>query len=137
LQGRQIIWAWLQEHPSPVTHDYAGCISLPRELLLGVKQRRSTPPPAGSTAGGGGASTSTSTSTTAPPAAAAAAATPAAGGASTSDASASNTPAPAPAPAPALPEYFLIQRPLPELEGLRSGRGLRLKGIVLPHGQPW
>jgi hypothetical protein len=34
-------------------------------------------------------------------------------------------------------EYYLIQRPLPELDRLRSGRGLRLKGIVLPPGHIW
>jgi len=35
------------------------------------------------------------------------------------------------------PEYYLIQRPLPELDRLRSGRGLRLKGIFLPPGLTW
>eukprot|EP00775_Hariotina_reticulata_P011867 gene11867-12011_t len=32
-------------------------------------------------------------------------------------------------------EYFLRQTPLPELASLRSGRGLRLKGIRLPAGK--
>jgi sucrose-6-phosphate hydrolase SacC (GH32 family) len=69
-QGRQLIWAWLQEHPNPGgAHDYAGCISTPRALSL---------------EGG-----------------------------------------------------RLVQVPLPELEGLRSGRGLRLRGIPLPHGKAW
>ncbi|WIA33330.1 hypothetical protein OEZ86_006467 [Tetradesmus obliquus] len=34
-------------------------------------------------------------------------------------------------------EYFLVQTPLPELESLRSGRGLRLRGVRLPQGKPW
>jgi hypothetical protein len=31
----------------------------------------------------------------------------------------------------------LVQTPLPELESLRSGRGLRLRGVRLPPGKPW
>jgi sucrose-6-phosphate hydrolase SacC (GH32 family) len=129
-QGRQIVWSWCQEHPSPVSHDYAGCISTPRQLTLGVKH-----------------SSNTNVDT-----AAAAAAQPhqqhqghpntlqqqqqqnADGGlevmldgtaVSRSSSSSSG------------PEYYLIQRPLPELDRLSSGRGLRLKGIHLPPGLAW
>jgi hypothetical protein len=140
LQGRQVIWAWLQDHPSPVSHDYAGCISLSRQLLLGVEhtphaqqqqqqqqqQGLGTSQPsqqhAGSTSGAADGGSSSSSKQPSP------SVVPNNNSSCSSSSSSSSS---------SSPEYYLIQRPLPELDRLRSGRGLRLKGIELPPNAPW
>jgi hypothetical protein len=142
LQGRQVIWSWLQEHPSPISHDYAGCISLPRQLQLGVRRRtptadagttgntsspRSSSLYSGSSLPGGPAldvGSPTQQGSTAGIAAA---------GATGPDALISGSSSGTEADV----EYYLKQTPLPELESLRSGRGLRLRGVRLPPGKPW
>eukprot|EP00879_Flechtneria_rotunda_P002010 GHRR01002187.1.p1 GENE.GHRR01002187.1~~GHRR01002187.1.p1 ORF type:complete len:1707 (+),score=729.58 GHRR01002187.1:259-5379(+) len=127
-QGRQIIWGWLQEHPSPISHDYSGCISLPRELRLGVsrrlKQKKKQPKQekqltdgaidTSSTQNSGQQQQQGSNGSGAPD-----------GSEGQSEDDGFET------------EYYLMQTPLPELEKLRSGRGLRLRGIRLPAGKPW
>jgi hypothetical protein len=92
-----------------VSHDYAGCISLPRKLLLGIKHR--------------GQSTTRSSSD---------------GRLSAGlQQQQQQQQQQEQQQEQQQPEYFLVQQPLRELESLRSGRGLRLKGIVLPSGRPW
>ena len=34
LQGRYIMWGWLQERRKVGSYDYAGCLSLPRVLYI-------------------------------------------------------------------------------------------------------
>jgi sucrose-6-phosphate hydrolase SacC (GH32 family) len=140
-QGRQLIWAWLQEFPSPLSHDYAGCISLPRQLQLGAQKRKlkhvnSTSYIMCSTqssekqqqqeqqhdaADGSRGSIAGALADSTGDAAVHGSATGGTTGQGDTE----------------VVEYFLRQTPLPELANLRSGRGLRLKGIRLPAGQAW
>lgn len=128
LQGRQIIWGWLQEHPSPLSHDYAGCISTPRQLTLEVKHlnRHTTAHSNNSSSKGGMRKSSSSSSLNNITGAVDALGQQGEGHAA----------APAGSSGIAV-EYYLVQKPLPELDELRSGRGMRLRGIQLPAGKPW
>ena len=49
VQGRYIMWGWLQERRKVGSYDYAGCLSLPRMLYLCgnrlIQVRGRLPPP--------------------------------------------------------------------------------------------
>ena len=34
VQGRHILWGWLQERRKVGSYDYAGCLSLPRVMYI-------------------------------------------------------------------------------------------------------
>ena len=45
LQGRHIMWGWLQERRKVGSYDYAGCLSLPRVMYISGNHLHQVPQP--------------------------------------------------------------------------------------------